>query len=186
MEQDFLTLCGLRHSVRRFTGQPVPREDLQSCIEAARLAPSAENVQPWRFLVIDDQDLKQALVEKACSGIYRPTRFIGKAAALVLALARLDILANRIGSFLQGTQFYLLDLGIACEHLVLRATELGIGSCYIGWFDEGKARRVLALPKRYRITCLIALGYGADDKPKPHKRKPLHSILHFNRVGDEW
>lgn len=179
-----IDIIRLRKSVRRYTDRPVDREHIAACVEAARLAPSAENVQPWRFIVIDDPGLKQEFCSAATGGIYRPSRFIARAAAVVVILARLDLLANVLGRGVQGTQFYLLDIGIAGEHLVLQAQELGVGTCWIGWFNAKRAARFLKVPSRYRVVSLIAMGYPAEGAIKNKPDLPLHDILFFNRDAE--
>jgi len=181
----FLDLVRTRYSTRRFQDQPVAREIILSCIEAARLAPSAENVQPWRFLVLDDPELLSRVAKAAFSGIYRPSRFAARAPVLIVLLAKLDILANRIGAGIQGTQYYLLDLGIAGEHLVLRATELGLGACWIGWFNAKGLRRCLDIPDKYRIVALLALGYPEDKPTRPRPKLPIEKIAWFNSFQGE-
>ncbi|MCK4556799.1 MAG: nitroreductase family protein, partial [Candidatus Aminicenantes bacterium] len=131
----FRELVRSRRSIRRYLDKPVEREKILTCIEAARLAPSADNVQPWRFLIIDDPELKAQYAKKVFSGIYSISNFAKKAPVLILILARLDIIANRIGKQIQNIQFYLLDIGIAGEHVVLQAQELGLRTCWIGWFN---------------------------------------------------
>jgi nitroreductase len=171
-----------RRSVRKFDPKPVEREKILTCIEAARLAPSAENVQPWRFLVIDDPEVKSAFGETAFSGIYRHTRWALNAPVIVVLLARPDLLANRIGRFIQKMPFYLLDLGISGEHLVLQAQEMGLGTCWIGWFDIRKTRQFFKLPKSIKVCQLMALGYPEKGwKAKSHNRKPLNDLVRFNR-----
>lgn len=182
-ETPFLRLVRSRRSVRRFLDQPVERSKLVACVEAARLAPSAENVQPWRFLIIDDPAVKSRLVEEAFSGIYRPTRWAAKAPVLVAILAKLDLLANRLGAQVQGTHYYLIDIGIAGEHFVLQAHELGLGTCWIGWFNEKKARQALGIPRGYRLVCFLAVGYPADPLPKPRPKRSLEEVLFFNRLS---
>jgi nitroreductase len=172
-----------RHSLRRYASTQPSREVLIECLEAARIAPSAENAQLWRFHVIDDPALRDEITLAATSGVYLPTKFIRRAPAIIAALVKTDIKITRIGTFLQGVQFYLLDLGIACQQLVLRAEELGLGSCYIGWFDVDKVSRALAVPKNERLVCLIALGYPPEGYivPGSHKRKNLQKIARVNR-----
>ncbi len=177
----FLQLVRTRRSVRKFADRPVEREKLIACVEAARHAPSAENVQPWRFVIVDDPELKSKLAEEAFSGIYRPTRWAAKAPVLVVILAKLDLLANRLGAQVQGTNYYLIDVGIAGEHFVLQAHELGLGTCWIGWFHEKKARKVLGIPRSYRLVCFLAVGYPAHSGAKPKEKKSLEEILFFNR-----
>lgn len=172
-----------RRSIRRYTDQPVEREKILACLEAARLAPSAENAQPWRFVVIDDPELKNRVAATAFSGIYSACKFAARAPVLVLLLARQDFLANRLGRAIQGTQFYLLDLGIAGEHFVLKAEELGLSTCWIGWFNLRGIRKLLKIPRKYRPVAIISLGYAASRPPgEDHVRKKLEEIAWFNRV----
>jgi nitroreductase len=167
--------------VRKYTQQPVSRDSIAACVEAARLAPSAENVQPWRFIVLDDPGSKNEFCDQVTGGIYRPSRFIRNAPAVVVILAKLDLVANLLGRGVQGTQFYLLDIGIAGEHLVLQAQELGIGTCWIGWFNAKKAARSLGLSGRYRVVSLIAMGYPAEGGTKNKPDLSLEEILFYNR-----
>jgi nitroreductase len=181
----FHELVRNRRSVRRYLEKPVRREDILACLEAARLAPSAENVQPWRFLVIDDPEIKSRFAAEAFSGIYSYTRFAGGAPVVIVILARPDIIANRIGKQIQNVSFYLIDIGIAGEHLALQAEELGLGTCWIGWFSARKARKFLRIPRKYKIVCLMTLGYYEKNPPREKKRKPLDEIVWFNRVGEK-
>ncbi len=178
--KSFLELVQTRRSVRKFLERPVEREKILTCIEAARWAPSAEHVQPWRFIVVDEPELKQRLARSAFRGIYAPTRWAARAPVLIALLARPDIFANRLGARVQGTNYYLLDLGIAGEHLVLQAHELGLGTCWIGWFSARGARKALGVPRRYRVVSLIALGYPAQGALKPKERKSIAEICRFN------
>lgn len=176
----FQKLVRCRRSVRRYIDRPVEREKLIACLEAARLAPSAENVQPWRFLIIDEPGVKERFAAGVFSGIYRFTRFAAKAPVLILILARPDLLANRIGKQIQRVSFYLIDVGIAGAQLALQAEEFGLGTCWIGWFNQRRARRFFRIPRRYKIVCLMAMGYY-EKKPRERLRKPLSEIAWFNR-----
>jgi len=169
-----------RKSVRKYLLKPIEREKVTKCIEAARLAPSAENVQPWRFIIIDNPELKKRFCKYALSGIYRATKFIENAPVIVVILAKLDIIANRIGRQIQGTNYYLIDIGIAGEHLVLQAQELGIGTCWIGWFNAKKAKKVLNIPNKYRVVSLIAMGYPKEGSTKNKPNLPIEEIMFFN------
>jgi nitroreductase len=173
-----------RRSVRKFDGKPVEREKILACIEASRLAPSAENIQPWRFVVLDDMESKNRFGEAAFSGIYRPTRWALGAPVLVVLLAELNLVAHKLGRLVQGTQYHLIDIGIAGEHFVLRAQSLGLGTCWIGWFNARKAHKVLKLPRKVRVCEILALGYPAPDyQPRRLKRKTLGEIVFFNEWG---
>ena len=170
-----------RRSIRKFLDKPVEKEKIEACIEAARLAPSADNVQPWRFLVVDDVQLRERLGEAAFSSIYRPCRFVVKAPVVIIILAHPDVVANKLGKAVQGTQYYLLDIGIAGEHLVLAATEMGLGTCWVGWFSKRGVRKLLDIPRKYDVVAMIALGYPDPKHLGPKKKKLLREILRYNK-----
>ncbi len=178
----FQQLVKNRRSIRRYLERPVEREKILACIEAARLAPSADNVQPWRFLIIDDPELKAKFAQEVFSGIYFISKFAAKAPVLIMILGRLDIIANRIGKQIQDIHFYLIDIGIAGEHIVLQAEELGLGSCWIGWFNIRKARKFLKIPRKYKIVSLMAMGYYEKRPTREKKRKELEEIAWFNKI----
>lgn len=180
----FYDLVKKRKSVRIYLDNPVEKEKIEQCIEAARLAPSAENVQPWSFIIIDDIKIKEEFCKKVFSGIYSTMKFPGKAPVIIIALAKPDILANKLGAFIQGTQYYLLDMGIAGEHIALQAAELGLGTCWIGWFNEKEARKFLNVPSDYKIVYLITLGYPGDTTASPRKKKELKEIISYNGLKD--
>lgn len=171
-----------RRSIRRYLDKPVEREKILACLEAARLAPSADNVQPWRFLVIDDPELKARFSKEVFSGIYAFSKFAAKAPVLVLILVQTHLLAHGIGKQVQDVYYYLIDVGIAGEHIVLQAEELGLGTCWIGWFNIKKARKILNIPKKYKIVSLISLGYFDKSPQKEKKRKSLEEIVRFNKI----
>ncbi len=180
----FQELVRRRRSIRKYLDKPVEREKILACIEAARWAPSASHVQPWRYLIIDDPEIKEQFADRVFSGIYSPTRFAARAPVLILFLARLDVLANRLGKQVQGVSFYLIDSGIAGEHIVLQAEELGLGTCWIGWFSLKKARRFFRIPRKYKIVAMMAMGYHDQTPQGEKKRKTLEEIAWFNRIED--
>lgn len=182
-ESSLMSLIRARRSIRRYLPQPVEREKILSCLEAARLAPSAENAQTWRFVVIDDPDLKARLAKEAFSGVYSYCKFAAEAPVLVLVLAKLDFMANRLGKQIQGVPFFMIDIGIAGEHFVLRAEEQGLGTCWIGWFNIRAARKFFKIPRRLKVVALIALGYYEKKPSRERPRKPLEEIAWFNRFG---
>ena len=177
----FLDLVKHRKSVRRFRDKPVEREKIMMCLEAARLAPSACNSQPWKFIVVDDAPLKIRLRKTALSGIYSLNSFCKTAPVIIVIVSERARFMARIGGMFRGTRYYLIDIGIAIEHFVLQAEELGLGSCWIGWFNERAVKQVLNIPQYKKIDILIALGYydkakiGAD-----HGREPIDKIASFN------
>jgi nitroreductase len=179
----FQRLVEGRRSIRRYIERPVEREKILACLETARLAPSAENAQPWRFLVLDDVELKQRFCDEVFSGIYSVSKFAKKAPVLIVILARLNIVAHRVGSQIQNIQFHLLDIGIAGEHIVLQAEELGLGTCWIGWFNVRTARKVLKIPREFKIASLLSMGYYEQKPSKLKKRKTLDEIVWFNEIS---
>ncbi|MDA3948911.1 MAG: nitroreductase family protein [Spirochaeta sp.] len=186
---DFLKLVQHRRSVRAYREDPVPPDLLTSCLEAARLAPSATNSQPWHFIVVTDTEVRSRIAELTRLPGSRMNAFAAQAPVIIAVVAEPPRLVTQIGALLQKTPFYLLDIGIAAEHLCLRAAEAGLGTCMIGWFDEKKVASLLGIPKgsglhRRRVSLLITLGYPAD-APREAKRKPLQSIVSYERYGGE-
>ena len=176
----FMGLVQRRRSVRRYTGKPVAREDVLKCLEAARLAPSGCNSQPWHFIVIDEPELRKRVAERIFSGIYSMNKFAQEAPVLVAVVSEKEKFLASFGGQIRNTSYCLVDIGIACEHLVLQAQELGIGSCWIGWFDENVLKKELKVSQGKKIDIVIALGFPAEDKVVPKVRKSLEEISSFN------
>ena len=131
----FLDLVKKRRSCRRYLNKPIPREVIERCLEAARLAPSACNSQPWYFIVVDNEEIKNEIVQRAFCGIYSMNSFVKEAPCLVVVVRERSAYAARLAGCLRGIQYSLIDIGIACEHFILKAEEEGLGSCWIGWFN---------------------------------------------------
>ena len=176
-----LDLIKHRKSVRNFLDKPVEREKIMMCLEAARLAPSASNSQPWRFIIVDDRQLKNKLCDAAFGGLYFINSFCETAPVIVVIISEKSKFLDRIGAMFRGTQFYLIDIGIAGEHFVLQAEDLGLGTCWIGWFNERAVKSVLNIPQHKKIDIMIALGYYDREKLGPeHGREPMGKIASFN------
>jgi len=170
-----------RKSIRNFLDRPVEREKIMTCLEAARLAPSACNSQPWKFIAVDDRQLKNRLCRAAFSGIYSMNAFCKTAPVIVVVISEKSKFIARIGELFRGTKYYLIDIGIACEHFVLQAEDLGLGTCWIGWFNERAVKSTLNIPQRKKIDILIAVGYYDREKLTPeHGRDPIDKIASFN------
>jgi nitroreductase len=177
----FLDLVKHRKSVRNFLDRPVERDKIMMCLEAARLAPSASNSQPWKFIVVDDNGKRKQLCDSAFRGIYSINSFCKTAPVIIVVVSEKSKFLTRIGGIFRGTQYYLIDIGIACEHLVLEAEDLGLGTCWIGWFHENTVKSVLSIPPKKKIDILIALGYYSEDKLGPeHSRETMDKIASFN------
>ena len=182
-KSSFEQLVQKRRSIRKYLEKPVEREKVLTCLEAARMAPSADFVQPWRFLVIDEPELKRKFTDGVFSGIYSSSKFAAKAPVIIVMLAKLDVVANRIGKQIQGIHYYFIDMGIAGEHIVLQAEELGLGTCWIGWFSTRKTRKLLNIPRKYKIVSLMSIGYYENPPSKKKQRKTLSEIAWFNKIG---
>jgi nitroreductase len=176
-----LDLIKQRKSVRDFLDKPVEREKIMMCLEAARLAPSESNSQPWRFIVVDDKELKNRLCDAAFGGLYFINTFCKMAPVIVAVISEKSKFIARVGGMFRGTKYYLIDIGITCEHFVLEAEDLGLGTCWIGWFNERAVKSVLNIPQSKKIDILIALGYYDRGKLGPeHGREPMDKIASFN------
>ena len=175
----FLDLVRKRYSLRQYAAKSVPRDVIDRCLEAARLAPSACNSQPWTFLVADTEPARGKLASVAFGGIYSMNVFAAKAPVLIAVIAEHSKYAARLGGHLRGVQYNLVDLGIACEHLVLQAAEEGLGTCWLGWFNERAVRKELGLPWGTTIPLLISAGYPGIEPPRKKNRKSLEEIRRY-------
>lgn len=181
----FLELAAQRESVRTFIDRPVSRDVIDRCIEAARLAPSACNSQPWKFVVVDDPETKQEIAAATYSRLLPFNKFTRTAAIFVVIAVEKATVAAQIGGFLKDKPYYLVDIGIAAEHFCLQAAEEGLGTCMLGWFDEKRVRQILKIPKSRRVPLVIAAGYSPFDSPREKIRKPIDRIRSFNRYPPE-
>jgi len=182
-----MELVELRRSVRAYREDPVPPEMIDSCLEAARLAPSATNSQPWHFVVVTDAESRRKIAGWTRLPGSRMNAFVEEAPVIVAIVAEPPRLVTQIGAALQKTPFYLIDVGIAAEHLCLRAAETGLGTCMIGWFDEKKVASLLGIPRgvgvqRKRVALLLTLGYPADE-PREKKRHSFGTVVSRERYG---
>jgi nitroreductase len=174
-----------RRSIRRYLETPVEPGKVRICLEAARIAPSSHNAQPWRFVVIDDPAIKQRLAAAAFSGIYAGSKFAAKAPVLVVLLAKRDLVAHHLGARFQRVPYFLIDMGIAGEHFVLQAEELGLATCWMGWINYRRIRKVLKVPRKFTIVAMMPLGYAEKRPQREPPRRTLDEIAFFNRVPGE-
>ncbi len=161
-----------RYSVRNYSDRPVEKEKIIALLEAARLAPSAGNRQEWRFVVVTDENKRKKLAEASAG-----QKFVGDAPVVFVCCADTDFHKMR-----SGYECYLFDVAIAIDHITLRATELGLGTCWIGAFYEDEIKKILNIPENIRVVELLTVGYPAEDKVKIKNRLPLEEIAY----GEEW
>jgi len=177
----FLDLANKRYSVRNYKSTPVPQEKMRRCIEAARLAPSACNSQPWKFIIVDDPELVNELAKAAFEGLLDFNNFAFKVPVFVLIVSERQKMFAKFGGVVKKKNFSLMDIGIAAEHLCLQATEEGLGTCILGWFNEKKVKKILSIPKLKRVELIIAIGFSADEQIPHKKRKSMDEILSRNK-----
>ena len=163
---DFLELIQKRYSVRAYKQEPVEKEKLQKVLEAARLAPTASNRQPFELIVIETRGREAGLKR-----IYGREWFV-QAPLVVCACARTSEAWTRR----DGKNYSDVDTTIAMDHLILAAADLGLGTCWVAAFDPAAAREVLGLPAGVEPLAFTPLGYPADAW-KPKKRKPLSDLV---------
>jgi nitroreductase len=170
-----------RHSVRNFKDKSIGKDIILSIVEAARLSPSACNAQPWRFVAVTDKSLLKDIVDEGMGGIV-PNKWALSAPVIIVGCAVLNLLTHRIGETVKGIHYHQIDMGIAMEHMVLLATETGLGTCWIGWFKESKIKKILSIPKGWKIISLLAMGYPQEESDSQTSRLNTNEILFFNKV----
>ncbi|UCD09872.1 MAG: nitroreductase family protein [Dehalococcoidales bacterium] len=179
-----IDLIKQRRSVRNFLDKPIEREKIMACLEAARLAPSASNSQPWSFLVVDDPALRDRVCKNAFRGPYFINSFCKKAPVILVVISERSKFLTRIAAVFRGTQFYLIDIGISVEHFVLQAEESGLGTCWIGWFNEKEVKKTLSIPESKKVDILVAVGYRDTSIPfNEYNREKPEDIIMFNRYN---
>ena len=174
---EFSELLKRRQSVRHYQKRPVARELLDKLIEAVRLAPSASNAQPWKLVVVNDPALVERVAQAAFSKTISFNKFALEAPVIVVFAIEKTGFITQVGAALKKRPFSLIDIGIAVAHFCLQATELGLGTCILGWFDETKIKRLLGIPRGTRIGLLVTLGYAAPDYPLREKSRRSPGLM---------
>jgi len=169
---DVFEAIKVRRSIRAYKDQPVEKEKLDKVVEAARLAPSAHNNQPCHIIVVSDAATRESL----------GTAYVGQ--WLMQAPIIIVVCAVPGDAWLRsdGEEYWKVDAAIAMENLVLTATELGLGTCWIAMFDETAAKKALSIPDYVRVVVMTPLGYAAEEKEPVTRRKPLTELIH----NDKW
>ena len=160
-----------RKSVRSYLDKPVDDATLARVMEAARLAPSARNDQEWRFIAVRDQAMRERIAGEAAK---QP--FIAEAAVVLACCAETDGRLMRCGQ-----PAYTIDVAIAMDHLSLAAAAEGLGTCWIGAFDEELVKKLLGIPPAVRVVQLMPLGWPVDPAPIAKHRLPIARILKMER-----
>ena len=158
-----------RYSCRSYEDKPLDKEKLDTILEAARQAPSAKNLQDWRFVAVTEKETRKKLAAAANN-----QTFLEKAGAIVVACTVSDHVMRC------GQAIGPIDVAIAIEHMCLQATELGLATCWIGSFYPDKVKPIVGIPDDVTIIELLAIGYPAD-APKEHRREPIEKIVSFEQ-----
>lgn len=166
---DFLKLAEERYSLRRFNGEPLKEEDKQKILEAARLAPTAKNLQPQRIFVLESEEALEKLDKCTACGFGTKTAFL--------------ICYDKNESWKRdtdGTDSGYVDAAIVTTHMMLEATAIGAGSTFVMWFDEKQARKEFAIPQNLEIVCFLVCGYPSEEAHPSRlhsSRKQLEEIV---------
>lgn len=154
-----------RRSIRSYEEKPVPRETIEEIIDTARLAPSANNIQPWEFVIVTDSGMRSRMADLTDYG-----KFIAQAGACVAV-------------FTKDVKHYLEDGSAATENILVAAHALGLGTCWVAGYKKdyaGPIGKLLGVPDGYKLVALISLGYPAE-KAEPHGKRALAEVLHWER-----
>jgi len=176
----FSELIHLRQSTRKYSSTPIPPEAIDLCVEASRMAPSACNAQPYSFIVVNDVDLKNKIAKETVGLLGSFNKFTLNAPVIVVIVMEKPNFTSKIGTVLKHIEYPLIDIGIAAEHFCLQATELGIGTCMIGWFNEKPIKKILNIPDKKEIGLLISVGYPETDHLRLKVRKEPSTFTSYN------
>jgi nitroreductase len=178
--EEMLQLITDRQSDRRYEARPVEKEKLERIIEAARMAPSANNAQPWKFIVVTDPEVIRKTAGDASSKALGMNAFVAQAPVQIVIVREKSDIQTKAASIVKKRDYSLIDIGIASENICLQAEAEGLGSCIIGWFDEKSLKKHLGIPSSRRVELIITLGYSASHQ-REKKRKPHEVTVSYNK-----
>jgi nitroreductase len=176
----FLELVQNRQSDRAYLDKPVENEKLERILEAARLAPSACNSQPWKFIVVTDPEKRMQVADATASKILSMNHFTKQAPVQLVLVEENANLTSTVGGWATNKHYPHIDLGIVAAHISLAAADEGLGSCIIGWCDEKKVKKALEVPKSKRVMLVILLGYS-NQPLREKKRKTKEKIVSYDK-----
>lgn len=181
---DFMEMLAVRESCRSYQDKPVSREDLLKIVEAARLAPSGCNAQPWKFVIVDDAEAKKKLgdaltVKDGLTGC----PWHAEVPAFIVAVEQPAKLMPAAQKYFNDSQrFAQGDIGMAVMNMCYEAVELGLSTCILGMCDQKKMEQYFGIPAGHEVRMILAVGYAAEDtKPRNKMRKPMEEICSFNQ-----
>jgi nitroreductase len=178
--KEILELITKRQSDRKYSDKKVERDKLERILEAGRMAPSACNAQPWKFIVADEPELLVKIADAASASLIGMNKFVGQAPLIIVIVRENPNFSSKVGATIKNKDYSLIDIGIASENICLQAEAEGLGSCMIGWFDERQIRKLLAIPRSKRVELLITIGYPLSEQ-REKKRKPAAETVSYNK-----
>lgn len=174
---EFLELAKRRQTCREFADRPVEHDKMVACVEAARLAPSGCNAQPWSFVVVESAELVEKVAD--CIAMNGMNPYAKQAKAFVVILEEHATLMPQIASMLDSQYFAKGDLGAAAAYLCLEAEAQGLGTCQFGMYDRPKMGQILGIPEHKQYGAVIGIGYPAKPAVRNKQRKQLDEIVSF-------
>lgn len=182
---NFLDLVKKRQSVRRYLAKEIEADKLERCLEAARLAPSASNSQPWSFIVVHDSELKEKVAKQTFDQVISFNKFVVQAPVLVVFIIEKPKVITRMGSFIKKIEYPKIDIGIASQNFCMQATEEGLGTCMLGWFKESPIKQLLNIPASKKIGLIVSVGYAPKDyRLREKSRKSFAEVVKYNSYSD--
>ena len=176
----FLNLVKSRQSDRAYLDKPVEMDKMERILEAAHLAPSACNAQPWKFVVVTDPVKRMLVADATASKVLSMNHFSKQAPVQLVLIEENGNFTSTVGGWATNKHYPLIDLGIVASHICLAAADEGLGSCMIGWCDEKKVRKALDIPSNKRVMLVILIGYSAQPL-REKKRKGMAEIVSWEK-----
>jgi nitroreductase len=177
---DLLNLMENRQSERKYLDKPVESEKIERILHAGRIAPSACNGQPWKFIVVNDNVKLKEVAAAASAKTLKMNTFVDQAPVIVVIIREKSNMSSRAGALVKDKDYSLIDIGIATASMAYQAAAEGLGTCIIGWLDEKKIRQSLSIPKTKRIELILSVGY-TDNTLRTKVRKPPEEVISYNK-----
>ena len=169
-----------RQSDRKYSDKAIEKHKLDRIVEAGRMAPSACNSQPWKFIVVTEPQLVLQIADAASAKLIGMNSFVAQAPVILVIVREKANMSSKVGATIKNKDYSLIDIGIATENICLQAKADGIGSCIIGWFDERKIKKLLDIPRSKRVELIVTLGYSLNEM-REKRRKPAEEIVSYNK-----
>jgi len=175
-----LEIISSRQSDRKYNDIPVDAAKLERILEAGRVSPSACNAQPWKFIVVNDRELKTRIAKAASARLVGMNIFVNQAPILLIIVREEPNLSSKVGSTIKNKDYSRIDIGIAAENICLQAEAEGLGSCIIGWFEEPVLKKLLSIPASKRVELIITIGYSQASQ-RIKRRKTFDEVVSYNK-----